>query len=87
MTRQPSLPIRLLKLGVFGWINPVDAASENSDRTAVQRRVVGGAINAAGKAGDDDEPGFGQFICETSRQLHAGGGALPRSDDGDRRRN
>jgi hypothetical protein len=74
-----------LEFCVLRRVGPIDAAGENRDRAARQRRVMSGAIDAAGKARHDDECGFAERAGKESTELSAGGGALPRSDDGDRR--
>ena len=50
-----------------------------------EARAVGGGVDAAGKAGDDDEAGVAEIARQPLGEFDAGGGGVARADDRDHR--
>ena len=63
-----------------GW-GDVGAAGLHRDRRARPRALVGGGVDAAGKAGHDDEPGGREVGGEHGGKAHPVRGGVARPDD------
>ncbi len=56
--------MRTLQPLIFGRVEDVDAAGDDRDGPGLQRSVMGGGVDAAGEAGDDDGAGFAEFLAQ-----------------------
>ncbi len=48
-----------------------------------KRALVRGRVDAAGEAGDDDEPVLAELQCDVAGEAAAVGRRIARADDGD----
>ena len=65
---------------VLGRIDDVDAAGDYRDRPGPDRAVMGGGVDAAGEAGDDDGAGIAQLERELAGEAAGGGRGVARPD-------
>ena len=84
--REPGRANPSRELGVRRRVVAVDPAAEHRHGrpAGFERATVGLAVDPAGKAADDHEPGRGQLPAEHSRDLRAVGRARASADDADR---
>ena len=73
------------KVDVFGGIELVEPAGEHGDRAGVDRRRVGGGVDAAGEAGGDRVVGVAKAGRDLGGEFPSRHRGVARADDGDGR--
>jgi hypothetical protein len=83
--KEPALANRFLPRGILGRVDHVDSTGHDRDRSAVERTVVGGAVDPPRQSGHDGRAFasevVGEAACEAARRRRG----VPRADDRDHR--